>query len=214
MYIKFEDLFEKYNPKKQIKGIIHVGACTGEEREAYANCDVKNVVWFEANPETFNILKQNIETYDHNVAYNILLSDTEEHVDFYVTTNFRSASSSMLKLDKHLVHYPNITVDKVLKLQTQRFDQVYANLNIDLNMFNFLNMDVQGSELKVLKGIGNLITKFDFIYSEINTDTLYENCCLLPELEEYLNQFGYKRMETNMTKFDWGDAIFVKKELL
>ena len=214
MYIDFSKLFETYNSSKTINGIIHVGACTGEEREAYANCGVKDVLWFEANPETFDLLKQNISQYPENKAYNSLLSDEDDRdVNFYVTTNFRAASSSMLRLAKHLEHYPKITVDKTLNLKTKRFDTFAKENAINLKKYNFLNMDVQGAELKVLRGIGDLVKNFDYVYSEINIDHLYENCALLPELEDYLEQYGFVRKETNMTKFDWGDAIFVKKEI-
>ena len=75
-------------------------------------------------------------------------------------------------------------------------------------------MDVQGAELKVLKGIGDYISGFDYIYSEVNVASLYKNCVQLPELESYLDAHGFVRRETNITEFEWGDAIFVRKELV
>lgn len=211
MYLDFNQLYEKYDAFKNIIGVIHVGACTGEEREVYSNNNIEDVLWFEANPETYEILCKNINKYEKNQCFNVLLSDKEgEIVDFYVTSNFRAASSSMLKLKKHIDYYPEIKVEKTLHLETKTLKNIIENNVFDLKKYNFLNMDVQGSELKVLKGLDCYINDFDYIYSEINIEYLYENCVLLSELEEYLKGFGFSREETNITKFGWGDALFVK----
>ena len=39
-----------------------------------------------------------------------------------------------------------------------------------------------------LKGFGNFINDFDYIYTEVNIDELYEKCVLLGELDEYLKK--------------------------
>lgn len=209
MYLSFEELFRKYDPIKSITGIVHVGACTGEEREAYAACGIERVLWFEANPETCEILYENVKDMPGNIVYNYLLSDVDwEVVDFHITSNFRAASSSMLPLKKHREHYPKIDVVETVKLTAHRLD------GYELSGCNFLNMDVQGAELKVLKGLGDRISQFDYVYSEINTAELYEGCVLLPELESYLHDCGFTRQETNMTPYEWGDSIFVRNELI
>jgi FkbM family methyltransferase len=213
MYIGFNQIYEKYNSNCNIRGIIHVGACTGEERDAYNSYNIGNVMWFEANPETYDILCDNIKNMSNHIAYNELLADKDDiNTEFYITSNYRAASSSMLELGKHLIHYPNITVVKTLKLQTRRFDTFLShNKNIKILDYNFLNMDVQGAELLVLKGMGNLINNFDYVYSEVNTDEVYKGCCLFDEIEYYLKQYNFIFAEKNMTPFDWGDALFVKQ---
>ena len=48
----------------------------------------------------------------------------------------------------------------------------YPNLpikGININDYNFLNVDVQGSDLNVILSFGELLNKIDFVYSEINT---------------------------------------------
>jgi FkbM family methyltransferase len=215
MLLDFNQIYQKYNASCNIRGIVHVGACTGEERDTYQAHSINNVIWFEANPETYNALCKHIRNTNH-IAYNALLANTDdEEVEFYVTSNYYGASSSMLKLEKHLIHHPKVKVVKTIKLQTNRFDTFMShNSNIKLSNFNFLNIDVQGAELLVLKGMGNLLHNFDYVYSEINTDKLYENCCLLKELETYLNQYNFRIAEISMTPYDWGDALFVKTAIL
>ena len=42
---------------------------------------------------------------------------------------------------------------------------------------NFLNLDIQGAELKALKSLQDYLHKVDYIYTEVNVDYLYVDCC-------------------------------------
>jgi hypothetical protein len=33
---------------------------------------------------------------------------------------------------------------------------------------------------------------------------------LVSEIDEYLSKYGFKRVETSMTEFEWGDALYIK----
>jgi hypothetical protein len=65
--------------------------------------------------------------------------------------------------------------------------------------------------LLVCKGAPNLLKKVNFIYTEINREELYKGCVLIDELDNYLETFGFKRVLTKWTEFNWGDALYVKK---
>ena len=82
--------------------------------------------------------------------------------------------------------------------------------NINVNDYDFLNIDIQGAELLALKGFGDLLNNIKYIYTEINTNTLYKDCALVSEIDEYLFKYGFKRVETLMTEFEWGDALYIK----
>ena len=59
--------------------------------------------------------------------------------------------------------------------------------------FNFLNLDIQGAELKALKSMGDYLNNVDYIYTEVNSDYVYEDCALITELDDYLSQFKKSR---------------------
>ena len=44
----------------------------------------------------------------------------------------------------------------------------------DCKDYNFINMDVQGYELEVLKGGTKVLEKVDYVYCEVNRDEVYE----------------------------------------
>jgi hypothetical protein len=82
---------------------------------------------------------------------------------------------------------------------------------INMGNVNFLNLDIQGVELKALKGMEEYLNTVDYIYTEVNTDYVYVDCCLMSELDEYLGGFGFKRVETSMCgNTGWGDAFYIK----
>ena len=92
-------------------------------------------------------------------------------------------------------------------MKSVRLDSV-LNVNDD---FDLINIDVQGVEKEALEGLGILINKANYIYSEVNKDRVYQNCTLINDLDLFLKQFGFKRVVTKWVRGDgWGDALYVK----
>jgi hypothetical protein len=55
-----------------------------------------------------------------------------------------------------------------------------------------------------------LLKNVDYLYLEVNIKELYENCCLLPEIDNFLKEFGFEQKEISMTQYGWGDAFYIK----
>jgi len=74
-----------------------------------------------------------------------------------------------------------------------------------------LNADLQGSELQAFKGRGELLHDFDYVYSEINFKECYLGGALVEEIDAYLLQFGFQRVETGKVVGEtWTDALYCK----
>ncbi len=215
MLLDFKQLYKNHNHQSRIRGVVHIGANIGEERQTYIDHSIEKVAWFEADPSTYEVLKTNVSSLRGHTAYNLLLADVDnKEVEFQVTSNKYGASSSMLELDKHLIHHPHVTVIGKKKLKTSRFDTFVNGSELDMNDFNFLNIDVQGAELLVFKGAGDLMKYFDYVMTEINVAHLYKNCALLPQLDAFFENIGMFRLDTTMTHREWGDALYVKKTVI
>lgn len=200
------------------KGVLHIGAHHGEEGQDYQNNGVERVFWFEANPEAYEVLHKKTEGLKlEQVYFSCCLSDTEEEIEFNVANN--GQSSSMLKLGTHAKLYPHITYTKTISLKTKRFDSMVkedGTIGIwkeKVSDFDFINLDVQGAELKVLKGFGDLLStpSIRAIYTEVNSEEVYEGCCLVKDLDKYLKQFGFKRVATAAPEKAWGDSLYVRQ---
>jgi len=195
--------------KSKIKGIYHIGAHTLEENNYYFELGINRVLWFDANPKLVEQAKERLFYISTQEIYNELLSDADGNiVEFYITNN--NASSSMLKLKEHKKYYPHIVVSEVIKLATKKMSTFIKENNIDTTKYNFINVDVQGAELKVIKGFEEYLDTIDFIYTEVNTEELYEDCAMMNEIDNFLEFHNFKRVETLITLANWGDALYVR----
>jgi FkbM family methyltransferase len=203
MLIPLFKLKSKYNIN--LSGILHIGAHECEELQSYQYCGVspENIIWVEGNQDKVNKMKnKGIKNIYHG-----LISDKIEMVDFIITNN--GESSSILELGEHKKEHPDIHEVNRIRMNTTTIENLLLDNDIFIP-FNFVVLDVQGVELKALKGMSNLLPYIKYIYTEVNIKYIYENCALITEIDEYLEGFGFKRMETAMTKHGWGDAFYMK----
>lgn len=206
MLIDFRQLFPRYNIKP--KGVLHIGANVGEEAPVYDELGIKHVCWIEANPELIPQLRLNVGKYKHKVI-NSLIGDVEGlELNFHISNN-AGQSSSILELGTHKIAHPEVNYVKDVVLKMHRIDQFLTCWG----GFDFLNIDLQGAELKALKGMGDVLKQFKWAYLEVNKQHLYEDCPLVEDLDMYLLGFGFRRAETRWCgNTGWGDALYVKKQ--
>lgn len=204
MLISFTQI--KNNYKMDISGIIHVGGHFGEEICEYVETGIQNIVIFEPLVSNFNTLERNVRNLNANIrGHQVALGSTEGTVDMYVSSN-RGLSSSILKPKKHLTQYRDITFNVKESVELKTLDSYnYKN-------FNFLNMDVQGYELEVLKGAKKTLEYIDYVYCEVNRDEVYENNAYIQEIDDYLLEYNMKRVEVSWQGDTWGDALYVKNK--
>ena len=204
MLIPLEELVAQY--PISIQGVLHVGAHEGEENAAYLSQGVHqdNIYWIEAHPSLCYKLAERLPN-----VIQAVVSDKYEQATFNVTNNFQS--SSILNLRDHLVAHPNVYVTDQLRMSTTTLDSIVRSNSIRAN---FLNMDIQGAELKCLQGFGDTISMIDYVYTEVNTKELYSGCALLQDIDTWLGSRGFERKAISMTPYGWGDAFYIRRSLL
>jgi len=196
----------------QCSGIIHIGGHQAQEYQVYKDLGIKHQIWIEANPFYHSQILEVVKNDEFCMAYNYLILDEEKEVSFNLANN--GQSSSVLPLKNHTKYYPNIKFDGQMLTTSKRLDSLFVEHNIEVKNYNGLVVDVQGVELKVLMSLGLLINNFKFIQSEVNLEELYEGCCLIDDLDKYLEQFGFERKITELWdngSVGWGDAMYIKK---
>jgi len=205
MLIKLSDLVKKYN--LSLRGVFHIGAHACEERGDYHREGVKdeNIIWIEGS----KALCDRISKDKNVIIYNEVVSDSDNNeVEFIITNN--GQSSSILELDLHKTYHPHVYEVARYKVKTKKVDTIINENKIDMRNINFLNIDIQGAELLALKGMADNLKFIDYIYLEVNSASVYKNCAQISEIDNFLEKFGYKRVETSMTAYQWGDAFYIK----
>ena len=197
----------------KITGVIHIGAHFGEEFETYENNDIKDLIFFEPVPVTFNKLKEKLS--GKAILVNTALGNTVGKITMNVETANNGQSSSILKPALHLTQYPHIKFDDTVEVDITTLDNFMFEFLSSECMFgdckyNMINIDVQGYELEVFKGAEKTLEIIDYIITEVNRDIVYHQCAFVDELDEYLFKYNFKRVETTWDGKTWGDALYVK----
>jgi FkbM family methyltransferase len=201
--------FEKYLTDR--RGAIHVGANVGEERNWYKEQGFSQVLWFEPNFSIFGQLQENIKGYENNLAFNIGIHDILKTAKLHISSN-AGQSSSILELGTHKEHHPTVHYIRDEDIRLMRMDNFLFLTGRNIKDFNFLNIDVQGVELNVIKSFGSMFRALDYLYVEVNEEELYKGCALVTEIDYYVSQYGFERKATYMTSNKWGDAFYMKNK--
>ena len=183
---------------------------------------VKYLVNFEPNDkikETKNI-----------TTFNTAVWSKEEEKDFYIYKGFRGTGSSLFQQNYNYVKdnflelskkgsqklanswFKRSQVLKTLKIQCNTLDNLILNKFSDKN-FDFIKIDAQGAELDILKGGDRILNNCIGLHLELFTIPLYKDIPLLPEVESYLSEKGFKlikKMGPHGTFHSQNDCIFLK----
>lgn len=200
-------MFNRHN--LNITGAITIGADEGQEIPFYKDHNIKNLAFFEPRTEAYEKLVHNIvQSFDKSYkvhVYNVGLGETEGVLPMHTAGG--GQSSSFLKPKLHLEKHPEIVFrdDMIYDFSVKTLDSF--NFGPE---FNYINLDVQGFELKVLKGGQKTLNNIIALNTEINLIELYEGCVLVDELSEFLSGFGFSCVEKQVTEWGWGDALYLK----
>jgi len=207
----------KKNPDrflKKVKGLIHVGANTGQEIQLYAKYGL-SVIWIEPIPEVFEILKSNLIGFPKQIALKELVTDLDNKEYHFHLANNNGASSSILELNLHQDIWPEVIFEKTIKLYSKTLSSLLKD-NTNISEYDMLVMDTQGSELLVLKGAIPILQNFTFIKTEVPDFESYKGCCQLKDLQSFLSQHGFKELSrhkfaTHPSGGSYYDIIYKKK---
>lgn len=192
-------------------GVLHVGAHLAEESQAYKKLlhpTLGNVIWVESQSDKCEILRSSLDPKRNVIVEATIWDISNQIMTFYETSN--SESSSLLPLKLHVEKYPDINVVLERHVLTSRLDDLPQLDEID---FDFINVDLQGVELRAIQSLGRHLEKCRWIYVEVNKIELYENCAVVEDLDKFLLQNGFQRITTRWVKDDgWGDAIYFRVE--
>lgn len=204
MIISLDKIITNY--ALDIRGVLHIGAHYGQEYSDYARHNIKNMILFEPVVSSYKKLLGGLPKKNGIKTFNLALGNEVGTKKMYIETTNQGKSCSLLAPGTHLEMYPNIKFDKREIVRIDKLD----NVDFDRDLYNMINIDVQGFELEVFKGGENTLEFIDIVYTEINLEDVYKKCCHVEDVDRFLKKFGFIRILTDVHNGSWGDALYLK----
>lgn len=192
--------------------IVDAGANDGCSSRSFRSwCPQATILCIEPDPRAFAQLEGNKLALCVSTAQ-CALSDEDGEADFF-TGDVTSAISSLQPRSDG--YSGPLTVTKSIRVQTRKLDTLLDNLSWP--QVDFLKLDLQGGELKALRGAKEALRGgfIRVIVSEIWLKPTYREAPHLDELDAFLKPYGF--VQAAMVIVDkgsgegiWGDALFVR----
>ena len=182
---------------KDCKGIIHVGANTGNEIPIYKQYPIKCIL-IEPLPLQFSILSKVAAKAGYKALNNLITNKDNKPYSFIVSNHNGKASSIFLYNDNNI--WKNIKQVETIELTSITLTSLLLNEHINISDYDTLVLDTQGSELMVLKGAVGIIKNLKYILTEVADFEMYLHGCQLRDIEYYMNLNGFKEIERTLQK--------------
>ena len=179
---------------KQLKitKAFDVGACTGQWFQEFRNDGFTcPVVSFECDPRALEVLNSfSNDQVDWKIEP-FALSDSSGETTFNLWT-LDSGQSSLKSASQSGSYFETIDTSEIrqIKVQTKRFDEIISPDSLE-GFQCLLKIDVQGAEMGVLQGVGDLLEKFAAIEIELALCDFYEGNDMVEDVLKFLRLNGF-----------------------
>tara|TARA_S200000501_G_scaffold51373_1_gene41278 strand:+ start:386 stop:991 length:606 start_codon:yes stop_codon:yes gene_type:complete len=183
-------LLKDFSPKK----ILDIGAYKGEwTRNAKKIFLDSSFFLIEANKDLEDFLKLTGENY----KISVLGSENNKMINYFKCKNFtHPTGNSIFKEKSKFIFEPE-------ERKTDKLDSIFKNNEI----FDLIKIDVQGSELEIIKGGNDTVKKTRFLILELQISEYNEGAPMINEVVSYLK-------DLNFVLVDILDFIYSEGELI
>jgi FkbM family methyltransferase len=211
-------MMKKYIPKNSV--ILEAGAHRGEDTaRLVAFFQPHKLYAFEPVPELFKILKESTAPLAAVECFPYALADRSGTARLFVSSGYfeisggtRAAadgSSTLLRPTGHRNLCPHIDFKTQIEVPVTSLDD-FAEQH-DVQRIDFMWLDLEGMELKVLEGAETLLKTVSSIYLEVSTKELYEGAPLYGQVKEWMRSRGFVPKLVAIPKDGHGNALFVRE---
>jgi FkbM family methyltransferase len=172
--------------------VLDVGASWGGYAKTLRRFGYKKrIISFEPVSKTHSkLLKNSLNDSEWQVHKKIIISD-KKIKKLFINVSKDNDNSSVLELSKlHKENHPNSQYTHKEEVEIDSLDNLINHYSLS-NKNLMLKIDVQGSEMDVLKSAINNLSKFKLIQIELSLQTLYEGQTLYREVLNFMNEHNY-----------------------
>ena len=201
--MRLEDLKKKgFNPKT----ILDIGAHTGQFYKSSKDTWPSAFIWMIEANECHEIVLKNIVN-NSNDRYTIAtLGDLERNVTFYTRSDKPYTEGNSYYKEHNYWDIPQLVQES--KVMLKRLDDIFE----DDAIFDLIKVDTQGSELDILRGGKDLVSRASAIILEVSYIEYNEGAPSQQETLNYMKKIGFEEKISIGEHYD-GEQI-VQKDLL
>ncbi len=197
---EYVGIFERLNI--QPKGIIHVGLWDFCENICYTKLVGNNVIGVEANKLVYETMSKPVADRCGYKTFNeYLYSEDGVEKDFYMTGHCSGLYESSENSNS-----PSV------KVKTKTLSTLIKENDIDMEGYDFLNIDAEGAELDILKGFQDYLSYINVIDLETSLDDRNNSGAFHDRIVDWLGKRGFelREMSPSYEQQQWGDSLFVR----
>lgn len=163
---------------------------------------------FEPVPELFAQLKERTAAQPNVHAFNLALSDTRGTATLHVSSGASTAASSLLEPLEYVKERPNVLFHLITVPTTTLDAWAFAER---LDRIDFLWLDMQGYELKVLKASPTILATVKAILIEASLTERFKENPLYDEIRTWLEAQGFRAIKQDIPKHHKINIFFIRK---
>lgn len=194
--------------------IFEIGACQGEDTKFYLSAFSNSQIFaFEPLPANYQILKDVVlqNANGRGKAWELAVSDSRGEASFHVSSgssrNSISRSSSLFKPREQMPESHSwLNFSNQVTVRTETMDCFCEEHGI--RRIDFIHMDVQGAELKVLNGAQKMLPHIGAIWMEVAFEPTYQGQPLESEVTGWMVRRGFRKIH-QVGYGPEGDALFL-----
>lgn len=198
------ELILNYLPENPI--VIEAGAQFGEDTVWMSNLWPKGQIYaFEPVPETFEILKKQHEHTSNVQIFQLALSNKIEETEMYLA----GGASSLLRPSEGFNRdYFHADLANPIKVLSTTLDEWAFKTNV--NKIDFLWLDMEGNELRMLQACPEMLQTVKLIYTEVSFQRFWEGCVQYEDLKKWLEAQGFSQIWIETSPSWNGNALFLR----
>ena len=182
---------------RNVTGVIHVGANTGQERRYYWLLGV-DVAWVEAIKEVYEELVDNLSDYDRQRPIHALLADVDGRTFDFRIANNKGASSSVLPFQDHATIFPDIEYVETRTMRGMTLGTMMRREGLSSSAYQALTLDAEGAEAMILNGGRDVLRGFRYIKCEVADFPARTDTPTVAELDAILTEAGFAQLIRRM----------------
>jgi FkbM family methyltransferase len=169
-------------------------------------------VLIEPIPENFEYLRESFSSGVYRIFNNAADEKDGETLQFNI--NNYDETSSLLRIKSELDELSgiNINLNRQIDVQTRSIDSICRE--VDLNVVHLMKIDVQGSELSVLKGAKETLKRTKFIWVETSFKALYDDSALFNQVYDLMTDSNFIMIEISPGHRDSRTGELLQADLL